>query len=47
MIILNAILAYALWKIADLYFDIGRTALGWSCVVMSAVNMAAFMAEII
>ena len=47
MIILNVILAYALWKLADMYFDIGKSTLGWCCVVMSALNFASFMAEIL
>ena len=47
MVIINVILAYALWKVADMYFDIGRTGLGWACVVTSAANFASFMSEII
>lgn len=47
MIALNVILAYALWKVADLYFDIGRNTLGWLCVAISAMNFASFMAGII
>ena len=47
MIVINAILAYALWRVADLYFDIGRTTMGWLCVIFSAFNFASFMAEII
>jgi hypothetical protein len=47
MIILNVVLAYALWKVADMYFDIGRTTIGWLCVAMSAMNFASFMAEIV
>ena len=47
MIILNVILAYTLWKVADLYFDMDRSTLGWTCVAMSALNFASFMAEIL
>lgn len=47
MIILNVILAYALWKVADMYFEMERSTLGWTCVVMSALNFASFMAEIL
>ncbi len=47
MIILNAILAYVLWRVADMYFDIGRNTIGWLCVAISAMNFASFMAEIV
>ncbi len=47
MIIINVILAYVLWKVADMYFDIGRTTIGWFCVATSAANFASFMAEIV
>ncbi len=47
MIIINVILAYALWKVADMYFDIGRNTIGWLCVAISAMNFASFMAEIV
>ena len=47
MIILNVILAYILWRVADLYFDMDRSTLGWTCVAMSALNFASFMAEIL
>ena len=47
MIILNVILAYTLWKLADMYFEIERPTLGWTCVAMSALNFASFMAEIL
>ena len=47
MIIVNAIIAWALWKVADMYFDIGRTALGWACVAASAANFATVMVDVI
>lgn len=47
MIILNVILAYIFWKVADMYFDIGKITLGWCCVVVSAINFASFMAVIV
>ena len=47
MLLLNAILAYALWKTADMYFDVGRNTIGWLCVAISAFNFAAFLSEII
>ena len=47
MVIINVILAYALWKVADMYFDIGRTGLGWACVVVSAANFASVMVDVI
>ena len=47
MIILNVILAYALWKVADMYFEMERSTLGWICIIVSALNFASFMAEIL
>jgi hypothetical protein len=47
MLIVNVILAYMLWKVADLYFDIGKTTIGWFCVIFSAFNFAAFLSAVI
>ena len=47
IILLQAVLAYGLWKVADMYFEMERSTLGWTCVAMSALNFASFMAEIL
>lgn len=46
MWIINVVLTWALWKVADMYFMVDQRFLGWLCVVLSAFNGAVVMAEI-
>lgn len=47
MLILNVVICYALWKVADLYFMNEQKFMGFLCVAISAMNGAVVMAELI
>jgi hypothetical protein len=46
MWIINLLLCYTLWKVADMYFMVEQRFTAWFCVAISAANGAAVMTHL-
>jgi hypothetical protein len=47
MWILNAVLCYTLWKVADMYYEANHKMTAWLCVAVSAANGAIVLTHFI
>jgi hypothetical protein len=47
MLIFNAICALILWNMSKAYFEEGMNFLGWASLFFSALNAAAFFANVL